>query len=229
MAAPEKLAALRRQLAERFPTALRAPGRLLATGAPALDRLTGGVPLAAVTELVCAAPSGGSHLLLGQLLATTRMLRARVALIDAADTFDPESFPADLFVHLVWVRCPPVTAPDAKTTSTTVALQAADLLARDANFGLVVLDLRYAPESALRRIPGPQWYRLQRAVEPTDLALLVLTPRPAVPSAQLRLVLSATPAAASFARERPDLVAQLAPTLQRQRLASEPLGHASAG
>ena len=110
MAAPEKLAALRRQLAERFPTAQRPPGRLLATGVPALDRLTGGLPLAAITELVCAARSGGSHLLLGQLLAATRTLRRRVALIDAADTFDPESFSADLLAHLVWVRCPPPAA-----------------------------------------------------------------------------------------------------------------------
>ena len=66
----------------------------------------------------------------------------------------------------------------ASSSSTTTALQAADLVARDANLGLVMLDLRRAPDADLRRIPGPQWYRLQRAVEPTDLALVVETPRP---------------------------------------------------
>src|SRR6185436_18590070 len=95
---------------------------------------------------------------------------------------------------------------------------AADLLARDANLGLVVLDLRRAPESDLRRIPGPQWYRLQRAVEPTDLALVVFTPRPSVPSAQLRLVLAQSHSAAALETEQPALISSLTPTLQRQRL-----------
>ena len=98
--------------------------------------------------------------------------------------------------------------------------QAADVLARDANLGLVVLDLRRAPEADLRRIPGPQWYRLQRAVEPADLALLVETPRPSVPSAQLRFNLTTSHAPASFDLERPSLAAGLAPVLQRQRLSA---------
>ena len=62
-----------------------------------------------------------------------------------------------------------------------------DLLARDANLGLVVLDLRHAPEAELRRIPNRQWYLLQRAVEATDLALVIITPRILVSWAQLRL------------------------------------------
>mgnify|MGYP003345297932 CR=1 FL=1 len=86
--------------------------------------------------------------------------------------------------------------------------------------GLVVLDLRRAPEADLRRIPGPQWYRLQRAVEPADLALLVETPRPSVPSAQLRFNLTTSHAPASFDLERPSLAAGLAPVLQRQRLSA---------
>ncbi len=226
-AVSEKLAALRRQLAERFPTARHPSGRVLRTGVPALDELTGGLPLAAITELVCAAPSSGSHLLLSHLLALTRGGRVRVALIDAADSFDPESLPADLLAHLVWVRCPRPSDTTAKAA--TPALQAADLIARDANFGLVVLDLRFAAESDLRRIPGPQWYRLQRAVEPTDLALIVITPRASVPSAQLRLVLNVPHDFSTLAGERPALAARLAPELQRQRLSPDARGNASAG
>lgn len=208
VAAPEKLAALRHLLAERFPTAPRAAPRVLASGIPAVDDATGGLPLGAITELVCAAPSCGGHLFLQQLLAVTRRDRLRVALIDSSDSFDPGSCPVDLLAHLLWVRC----------AGTALALQAADVLARDANLGLVVLDLRRAPEAELRRIPGPQWYRLQRAVEPTDLALLVETPRPSVPSAQLRFSLATSHAPATFTVERPMLTAILAPTLQRQRL-----------
>ena len=209
-AAPAQLAALRHLLAERFPSAPRTTGRVLATGLPALDAATGGLPLSAVTEVVCAAPSCGGHLLLAQLLAVTRTARTRVALIDGHDEFDPASLSPDLLAHLVWVRC----------AGAAEALAAADLLARDANFALVVLDLRRASAGELRRIPAPTWYRLQRAVESADLVLLVATPRPVVPSAQLRLLLATSQPAAALDAERPALVAALAPAVQRQRLST---------
>lgn len=214
-AAPEKLAALRHLLAERFPTGSVAAGRfgeiragrVLPTGIPALDNVAGGLPLSAITEIVCATPSCGSHLLLGQLLAATGATRLRVALVDSTDSFDPSSFAEDLLAHLVWVRC----------AGTAAALQAADLLARDANIGCVMLDLRRAPEADLRRTPATQWYRLQRAVEPAALALVVETPRPCVPSAQLRLVLNTAHAFTALDHARPFLATQLAPVVQRQR------------
>ncbi len=212
-AAPEKLAALRRQLAERFPSAPRPALRRLVTGIPALDELTAGLPLGGVTEIVCTAPSCGSHLLLAQLLAVTRRDHRRAALIDSTDSFDPGSYPEDLLAHLVWVRC----------ATTAAALAAADLLARDANLGLVVLDLARAPEADLRRIPAPHWYRLQRAVEPADLALVVETPRACVPSAQVRLELAVAHALGALADERSALTLSLAPALQRRRF------HAAAG
>ncbi len=212
MSAPAKLAALRHLLAERFPSVSRTAGpvRALATGIPAVDEILGGLPLSAVSEFVCAAPSCGSHLLLGQLLAATRATRNRVALVDAGDTFDPASFAEDSLAHLLWVRC----------RTTAEALQAVDLLSRDANLGLVVLDLRRASEADLRRIPATQWYRLQRAVEPTDLALVVETPRATVASAQLRLVLNTSASPSCLDAERHELAIHLAPTLQRQRLAA---------
>lgn len=213
-ASPEQLAKLRLQLAERFPTAQRATGRLLRTGVPAIDDATGGLPIAAVTEIVCPPPSSGGQSLLQQLLGVTRQARQRVALIDSHDSFDPCSYPEDELAHLLWVRC----------SSTAIALQAADLLARDANLALVVLDLRCAVETEFRRIPGPQWYRLQRAVESTDLALVVKTPRPAVPSAQVRFTLGAAPTLMDLTRERPELGGTLTATLQRQRLSTSTAG-----
>jgi len=212
MPAPEKLAALRHLLAERFPSATPAGARAraLATGIPAIDAVAGGLPLSAVTEVVCAAPSCGSQLLVGELLATTRAARTRVALVDGHDSFDPASFSDDLVAHLVWVRC----------HATAEALQAVDLLARDANLGLVILDLRRASDAEVRRTPSPQWYRLQRAVEPTDLALVVITPRATVASAQLRLVLDTSQPAAALGTERQAIAAAVAPAVQRQRLAA---------
>jgi hypothetical protein len=83
---------------------------------------------------------------------------------------------------------------------------------------LVILDLRRAPEASLRRTPSTQWYRLQRAVEPTDLALVIETPRASVPSAQLRFKLTTSHGTAALDRERATLTAELMPSLQRQRL-----------
>jgi hypothetical protein len=211
MSAPsEKLAKLRHLLAERYPAAPRTVGQILRTGLPALDEVVGGLPQAAVTEIVCATASCGGHLLLAQLLAITRTARQRVALVDANDSFDPDSYPPDLLAHLLWVRCPAVAA----------ALSAADLLTRDANLGLVVLDLRHAGESELRRTPSTFWYRLQRAVESTDLALVIETARPMIPSAQLRLRLATPHSFNAVDRERPALIAELTPAVQRQRLAA---------
>jgi hypothetical protein len=207
-AAPEKLAALRHLLAERFPTVPRTVGRVLPTGIGTIDDVAGGLPLGAVTELVCAAPSCGGQLLVAQLLAATRAHRIRVGLVDCMDRFDPGSCPPDQLAHLLWVRC----------HDTPQALQVTDLLARDANLGLVFLDLCDAPEVELRRIANRQWYRFQRAVEPGDLALLVKTPRAMVSSAQLRLVLDRSHGSEAFDTECPHLIAQLSPMLQRQRL-----------
>jgi hypothetical protein len=149
-------------------------------------------------------------LLIGELLAATRNARARVALVDGSDAFDPSSFAADSLAHLVWVRC----------HGTAEALQAVDLLARDANLGLVILDLRRATDAELRRVPATQWYRLQRAVEPTDLALLVETPRPVVPSAQLRFTLDVSQPMAALESERHATALALVTSVQRQRLAA---------
>ncbi len=90
--APPNLAALRHLLAERYPSAHRtAAAARLPTGLKTIDEPTGGgLPLAALTELVAAVPSCGSHLLLGQLLATTRTRRQRAALVDPAESFDHE-------------------------------------------------------------------------------------------------------------------------------------------
>jgi len=72
----------------------------------------------------------------------------------------------------------------------------------------------------LRRIPSAAWYRLQRAVEQSDLAFLAITPVAIVPSAQLRLALTHGHSLADLLRERSDLTQTLTVTLQRQRLAA---------
>jgi hypothetical protein len=204
------LSSLRQLLAERYPQAARAESRVRATGVPGIDEAVGGLPCGAVTEIVCAAPSCGGHLLLGELLRVTCEYRGRSAVIDAHDGFDPQSWPEGLLRSLVWARC----------RDTAMALQVADIAVRDANFQLVALDLRRAPARELRRTPAPFWYRLQRAVEPADLSLVVLTPRATVPSAKLRLQLERSHTLATMDEVRLELALRLAPVVQRQRLAA---------
>ena len=201
------LPALRQLLRERFPTAIHSAAEPLRTGLPAIDEATGGLPRPALTEVVAAAPSAGSQLLLGSLLASTRAAALRLALVDADDAFDPDSWEPDLLEHLLWVRAR--GAPQA--------LAATDLLVRDANLGVVALDLRHTPLAALRRIPSTAWYRLQRAIESTNLAVLVLTPVALVPSARVRFELATTHSLPALSRERPQLTAALSPDLRRQR------------
>jgi hypothetical protein len=201
------LPALRQLLAQRYPSATRAAEATLPTGIPVLDDTCGGLPRPGLTELVCAAPSCGSQLFLGQLLHATRAQDLRVALVDRHDSFDPGSWPASLLTHLVWIRA----------RQSEEALTAADLLARDANLALVILDLHHAPLPELRRIKSPAWYRLQRAIEPTLLAGLVLTPFPLVPSARLRLELARPHPLSVQNQPRPEITTALAPEFLRQR------------
>lgn len=204
---PADLPALRQLLAKRFPTVARAAAQALPTGWTALDESTGGLPKGALTEVICTAPSCGSQLLLGQLLRQTRAQNLRIALIDSTDAFDPCSWPADWLEHLIWVR-----AQNAQA-----ALQVADLFARDANFGLLVLDLHHAPERDLRRIAAQQWYRLQRAIEQSGVPFLIQTPQACVPSAQLRFSLERSHALESQSDPRFTLLTSLPFLPQRQR------------
>jgi hypothetical protein len=204
------LTQLRQLLAERFPSVVRPDTGVWPTGVPAVDESAGGLPRRALTELVCAAPSAGGHLFITQLLGRSRRESVRVALVDAMDNFDPQSVPANELEHLLWVRCHSVSA----------AMTAADLLAREASLDLVILDLVYGPLGALRRIPDRTWYRLQRAVEETNLVFLVLTPTRLVASAQLRLQLARPHLLAGQQISRPKLIADLAATLELQRHAA---------
>ncbi|HEX2861765.1 MAG TPA: hypothetical protein VHN79_08995 [Lacunisphaera sp.] len=207
---PSSLPALRQLLAARFPPAVRAADNALATGITAIDAASGGLPRPGLTEVVCTAPSCGSQLLFGQLLQVTREQSLRIALVDRHDAFDPGSWPHHLLQHLVWIR----------TQEVTQALSAADLLARDANLGVVALDLRHTSPRELRGVPASRWYRVQRAIEPTLMAGIVFTSFPLVPSATLRLELSQSHGLPVQHQLRPSLVQDLSPAILRQRVLS---------
>ncbi|MGI8437478.1 MAG: hypothetical protein ACR2NX_11330 [Chthoniobacterales bacterium] len=180
MASGSKIVDLRQLLAERFPQARRTPSAHLATGLDSIDAITeGGLAKGAITELTSPQVSAGSALLLDRLLDAALASRYFMVLIDGRDSFDPAGLGDTRLRHLLWVRC----------GHAQEAVQAADLLLRDGNFSLVVLDLVLNPAEELRKIPSSNWYRLQRLVEATPTAFLVLTRRSMISSAHWKLTL----------------------------------------
>ena len=181
MATRSNIVELRNLLAERFPQARIAPQSRLATGIPPLDEAVGGgLPKGAITELTSPNVSAGTALLIARLLETAHQERFFLALIDGRDSFDPQPLGNARLRNLLWVRC----------RKTADAVKAADLLLRDGNFPIVVLDLVLNAAEELRKIPQTSWYRLQRLVEPVPTAFLVLTRRSIISSAQTKLVLA---------------------------------------
>ena len=103
----------------------------------------------------------------------------RVALIDGADGFAPDEVPPDALRHLVWVR----------GHNAAEAFAAADILVRDGNYAVVVLDLRGLAERALLKTSATVWHRLRSATDSSPTAVLVQTATPLVPAVAWRLTL----------------------------------------
>ena len=178
MAANGKLVHLRNLLAERFPHPELATTERFRTGQALLDSVTGqGLPKGAITEISSPQLSAGSASLIAGLVQAAGASRYFMALIDGRDSFDPTPLGHACLRHLLWVRC----------HHAAEAVKAADLLLRDGNFPVVLLDLVLNRPNELRKIPQPNWYRLQRLVEPTATACLVLSRQSMVASAQLKI------------------------------------------
>ena len=132
---------------------------------------------ATVNEVVGTAPFQGMPLLISQLLAEERDLP--LALIDGRDSFDPASHGNKLCQNLFWIRC----------TETDQIIQATDLLLRDGNLPLILLDLHLLPSRQLSRIPTNLWHRFRTEARASGSTLVVLTPRPIVISAHSRHII----------------------------------------
>ena len=180
MAANARIIDLRNLLVERFPHVAFTTATHLITGLPFLDEpMGGGLPRGAITELISPRISAGSASLIHALIHCACRDNYFLALIDGRDSFDASTLNNAWLQHLLWVRC----------SKASEAIKAADLLLRDGNFPLVIVDLVLNASEELRKIPQTNWYRLQRLVEMLPTACLVLTRYEMVASAQLKLVL----------------------------------------
>jgi hypothetical protein len=125
-----------------------------------------------------------------------------VALIDTFDRFDPPTAHAsglDLS-RLLWVRGQSAYARalsgelrrdlavaafgregGARTLLERVidrAIKALNLVVQSGVCTLVVIDLIDVPATALRRLPASTWFRIERAIEGSDTAVLILAAQP---------------------------------------------------
>jgi hypothetical protein len=210
MGARGKVVDLRKLLAERFPQKQLLPGTHLNTGLSFFDEGTGGgLAKGAITELISPKESAGSASLIYALLQAAHRERYFLALIDGRDSFDPSALGGlgnARLQNLLWVRC----------RKAAEAIKAADLLLRDGNFPLVIVDLVLNGCDELRKIPQTSWYRLQRLVEVAPTACLALTRQSMISSAQLKIVLENLWTLKTFAEE--NALSQLRVRLQRSHL-----------
>jgi recombination protein RecA len=166
----EELLRARRLQAEAPP--LRGEDRRLqplAFGVAALDGLiAGGLPRGALSEIHGPASSGRTGLALA-LCARATGRGALVAWMDPADRFDPASAAEagmDL-ARLLWLR-------GGKRVSLPSALSALGTVLGSGLFEAVVLDLASVAVDELRRLPNTSFIRLQRMIEDSPTALLVV-------------------------------------------------------
>src|SRR3954470_6251974 len=197
---------LRQLLAEKFPGLRTRVDELPAaarhywpTDLPALDGpLHGGLPRGALTEVVAGNRGQGGALLMTTLLRRALGENQFVAVIDGQDSLDVTALDAGLS-RLLWIRCH--TAAES--------LKAADLLLRDGNVPLVLLDLAINPAIQLRKIPATTWYRFQRILEPTSTVCVVLTPRPMVSPARARVTMHSRFSLSALERDPAELLGEL--------------------
>jgi RecA DNA recombination protein len=154
------------------------------TGITALDaRLGGGFPRGQLSEVAGSRSSGRTSLLHHAIAAATARGEL-VALVDALDMFDVESAAAAgvEFDRLLWVRGHVVSNPgmcrDLNQRALEQAIRAFTLVLQAGNFGLVVFDVAEAPSDAVRRLPFTTWLRIQRMVEGSQTACVLVGGEP---------------------------------------------------
>ena len=162
-----------------------------------------GLPRGQVSEVSGPASSGRTSLAWAAMAAATQRGES-VALIDTFDRFDPPTAHASglELSRLLWVRgqavsktavaIDPAWLPGVRAVSgpgTFIervidrAIKALNLVVQSGVCTLVVIDLIDVPATALRRLPASTWFRIERAIEGSDTAVVILAAQPIARSA----------------------------------------------
>jgi hypothetical protein len=176
----------------------------MAQGAAGEVEGRGGLPRGQLSE-ISGPRSSGRSTLLTQVMAATTQRGEIVALIDTCDRFDVGSAVSagvDLD-RLLWVRGDAVSSGASISGSPHLCsspvrvldrgLKALNLVLQAGGFGLVAIDLADLPVAAITRIPFTTWPRIQRIIEGSDTACVVVGSQPIARSAGgLTLMLTGT-------------------------------------
>lgn len=157
------------------------PSALVPMDVAPLDAcLRGGLPRGHLSELAGPRSSGRMTLLLRMMAAATARGEI-VALVDTLDRLDVASAAAagvDLS-RLLWIR----GQENPIDRALDRALKALNLVLQAGGFGVVAIDLADVPLAAIRQIPFNTWMRVQRVIEGSDTACVLLASEPLARSA----------------------------------------------
>jgi recombination protein RecA len=164
--------------------------------------LGGGVPRGQVSEIVGPASSGRTSTM-HRLLAAATGRGELVALVDVLDRFDPASAreAGVALDQVLWIRgrdgqvgqlalspdWEPARARPGRQSPMGLAvgraIKALGLVLSSGGFGLVVLDAADVPVRTLRQLPFTTWLRVQRMIEASDTACVLVADHPLARSA----------------------------------------------
>jgi hypothetical protein len=157
------------------------PSALVPMDVAPLDAcLRGGLPRGQLSELAGPRSSGRMTLVLRMMAAATARGEI-VALVDTLDRLDVASAAAagvDLS-RLLWIR----GQENPIDRALDRALKALNLVLQAGGFGVVAIDLADVPLAAIRQIPFNTWMRVQRVIEGSDTACVLLASEPLARSA----------------------------------------------
>jgi hypothetical protein len=176
------------------------PAAFTPTDLPHLDTLLrGGLPRGQLSELAGPASSGrtssgrtssGRTSVLMQLMAASTRRGEIVALVDTSDCLDVASAAAagiDLD-RVLWIRGSTVAPGVVGATRSAGhvierAIKALNLVLQAGGFSIVALDLGDVSIREIKSLPYTTWLRVQRAIEGSDTACVLLVPEPIARSA----------------------------------------------
>ena len=164
-----------------------------------MNRLAAAYIKGALTEIISNGRSNGSALLLHKLIRDAAYTNQIITLVDGRDSLDVAQMEQAALSRLLWIR----------TRSVEEALKAVDLVLRDQNLPLVLLDLAASDERQLRKIPATTWHRFQRLIEITSTVCIVFTPHHLVARAQTQIKLHSRLSLDAFAHEAEQLLPAL--------------------
>lgn len=203
----QKIVELRSLLAEKFPADLPRQSGSFSSGLSWLDA-QGGLLRGGLIEMVRPKSGTGSGLALVTVLRHSIAEGRRVALIDGADSFDPENLTPTERKAMLWVRC----------REASMAIRVTDLLLRDGNLPVVLVDLAGNGVKETRHIPSMTWHRLHRIAEESGNAAMIFSPSPIVSSAACRFELTRTWQLRELAQRRACLMERMTCVLLFSRI-----------